>query len=138
MSRHPRKVPGTGPPPMADPVLLVRIPDWAKAVSASVNQHVVDGHSRSWAAYRLTDGGTDGTAYDTRHDAIGHQLHSQQCVYIRIPFDGMTPVAAFRYMTLIREAYDRGYRPEVSDDRDIALPNTIEGFISMMAGSTRR
>lgn len=65
-----------------------------------------------WVAIRLSDGGSDGALYDTRADAIRHQMHWSQCCYLMIPPFGvmLTPREAESYLTLHRSMYDAGYR----------------------------
>lgn len=38
-----------------------------------------------WVAIRLSDGGSDGTLYDSKKDATRFQLHEKQCAYICVP-----------------------------------------------------
>lgn len=64
-------------------------------------------------AIRLADGGTDGVLYDTRPDAIRHQLHEQQCAYVF--FRGLGPAGAQPlemaiYLEFQRRAYAGGLR----------------------------
>lgn len=78
-----------------------------------------------YLAARLSDGGTDGVLYDTRADAVRHQLHEHQCVYVLITPDGMTPRDAEIVLTFWRLAYDKGFRG-VTPPRDLQIPQRIE------------
>jgi len=84
--------------------------DAAKRLSDTVNMHAIAGSWGKWIAVRLSDGGTDGVLYDSRADAIRHQLHEKLCAYVLVPIDGMTLRAAESYMRFVRQAYDAGFR----------------------------
>lgn len=62
-----------------------------------------------WVAVRLSDGRTDGVVYDTKADAIKHQLHETQCAYVCIPPEGMTERQAATYLRFTEGLYDAGY-----------------------------
>lgn len=47
----------------------------------------------SWVALSLEDGSSDGILYDSKVDAISHQLHEFAYAYTRIPPGGYTPGA---------------------------------------------
>jgi hypothetical protein len=90
--------------------------DAAKACSDAVGQ-VVNDHlgeillgRRIWLAIRLSDGKYDGGLYDTRADAVRHQLHESLCAYLLVPPCGMPPRDAESYLRFHRQAYDAGYR----------------------------
>jgi len=63
-----------------------------------------------WVAVSLAAGRTDGRVYDTKADAIRHQLHEQQCAYVCIPRDGMTERQARTYLAFTEGLYHAGYR----------------------------
>lgn len=84
--------------------------DIGRRVSDTVHLHVIGGSVGKWAAFRLYDGGSDGIPYDTRVDAINHQVHEQLCCYMQITPDGITPEHAYRFIQLNRALYDAGYR----------------------------
>lgn len=75
-----------------------------------VDQAAVNGYSGFWLAIRLSDGGGDEIAYASKSDAINHQLHEQQCCYIRIPPDGMMPKHAESVLRVHRMLYSAGMR----------------------------
>ncbi|WP_301177230.1 hypothetical protein [Actinomadura geliboluensis] len=112
------------------------IDDAARRCSDAVRLHIAAGMAGKWAAIRLSDGGSDGTAYDTRADAIRHQLHETQCAYVKVPLDDMPPEHAARYLAFHRRAYDAGFRLTDPDDRrEPVMPYTREAFAAFMKGS---
>ncbi len=96
--------------------------DAARRMSDLVNLHTVAGRTRGYVAIRLSDGGSDGTVYDTRADAIRHQLHEQQCLYLKLGPAGMTPAVAARLLAMHREIYDAGFRLADPDAGDVRGP----------------
>lgn len=86
------------------------ISDVGLRAAAVISLHVHAGSIGKWAALRLSDGGSDGIPYDSRSEAINHQLYEQFCCYVKVPPDGMTPDDAYRYIELHRALYDAGYR----------------------------
>jgi len=89
--------------------------DSAKRAADSINLHIhANGHDAfgKWVAIRLSDGSSDGVLYDTRVDAIRHQLHERQCAYFRIPPFGETisVAEAETFLNYNRSIYDAGYR----------------------------
>jgi hypothetical protein len=83
----------------------------------------------------MADGGSDGIAYDTRRDAIGHQLHEQYCAYIKIPPDDMPPEHAERFLAAVRRFYDAGFRlVDPDDEREPILPYTAEDMRALLGG----
>jgi hypothetical protein len=108
--------------------------DDARRAAEQVNLHLLADRERavhSWVAIRLSDGGSDGVLYDEREDAIKHQLHEQQCMYIKIPPDGIfTPKIAARFLTIHRQLYDAGMRLIDPDKpRELILPRNIEDVL---------
>lgn len=99
--------------------------DAARRCSDVINTHVAVhkfGAFGKWAAIRLSDGGSDGVMYDTKADAVRHQLHETQCAYVRIPLDGMSAREAEIYLEFNRKLYDAGMR--MSDPETLHLPQT--------------
>lgn len=85
--------------------------DAARHCSDAVNTHVTAlgwEATKRWVAVRLSDGISDGVLYDTRRDAIRHQLHETQCAYICITPGGMNPCQAESYLKMHRQIYDAG------------------------------
>lgn len=99
--------------------------DAARRCSDVINLHVAAHKFNAfgkWAAIRLSDGGSDGVLYDTKADAVRHQLHETQCAYVCIPADGMGPREAEIYLEFNRKLYDNGMR--LSDPMTFHLPQT--------------
>lgn len=94
--------------------------DGARRCSDSVNTHYVAlgfDAIRKWVAVRLSDGGSDGVLYDTKRDAVRHQLFEQQCAYVCISPGGMNPCQAESYLATMRKYYDAGWRlPDPNDE----------------------
>jgi hypothetical protein len=84
--------------------------DIGKRASENINLHVVGGNVGKWVAIRMSDGGSDGIPYDSRREAIKHQLHEQYCCYIQVTPDGITPADALRFVLINRALYDAGFR----------------------------
>lgn len=93
----------------------IRPEEWdaAKRASDAVGLHLIgkgkDAIGR-YLAIRLSDGGSDNVLYDTRGDAMRHQLHENYCAYLRIPPTGTTPKKAFVFLAYMRQFYDNGGR----------------------------
>lgn len=100
--------------------------DAAQRMSDQISLHLVAQHDSwdavgKWVAIRLSDGGSDGSLYDTRDDAIRHQLHEFQCCYVKIPPQGMPAKDALRYLQINRKLYDNGFR--MTDPEGITMPH---------------
>jgi hypothetical protein len=110
--------------------------DAAKRLSGIVNSMVVlhptDVVINSWIAVSLADGGTDGVLYDSRANAVKHQIHETQCAYLslRAAPAGMGVQEAYVYIKFHRDAYNAGYRltdPEKEyGGYDLQMPIAIE------------
>lgn len=74
----------------------------------------IDGQGK-WIAARLSDGSTDGTVYDSKADAVKHQLHETQCAYLVVPPAPMPPAEATAYLELHDKMYAAGYRLQDPD-----------------------
>lgn len=68
-----------------------------------------------WIAARLSDGATDGTVYDSKADAVAHQLHETQCAYLVVPPAEMPEAEATAYLELHDRMYASGYRLQDPD-----------------------
>jgi hypothetical protein len=83
-------------------------------------------------AIRLSDGGSDNTAYDTRQQAIDHQLGVDRNRYL---YWKLTPQAPSRrecatILGYARRCYDAGYRPDTAHEgAALIVPNRIEDFL---------
>lgn len=85
--------------------------DAARRYADAVNLHVAAlgwGAVKKWVAVRLSDGGSDGVLYDTRDDAIAHQLHETQCAYVCVQPGGTTACRAESFLRTTRAAYVAG------------------------------
>lgn len=113
------------------------VPDYAKRCAERINLHVFLGDYGRWAAIRLSDGGSDGTAYENRRDAIKHQLHESQCAYICIPREAMSGHDAMRFMDINRDLYDKGFRLTDPDDpRHFTVPTVDTVGVNPLTGRT--
>lgn len=89
--------------------------DAAKRCADTITMHAIvmrdqKYFTQRWVAIRLSDGGSDGALYDTRVDAVRHQLHENLCCYVMVPPDGMTAQEAEVFMIYNRALYDNGAR----------------------------
>lgn len=92
--------------------------DEARRAADTLNLHVAGGAGGRWVAIRLSDGGSDGVTYDTRAEAIRHQLHESQCAYMRV--SSATPAETATFLAYNRQAYDAGYRlPDPDDEQPL-------------------
>jgi hypothetical protein len=107
--------------------------DAGKNCADAVNLAVLLGGTNRWIAVRLSDGKTDGSIYDTKSDAIRHQLHEYQCAYVKVPLDGMSIDHGERFLEVNRKLYDNGMRIADPDHAPI-MPNTIEEYNVFMKG----
>jgi len=101
--------------------------DAARKASDEIMTHLValgaDAFGK-WVAIRLSDGGTDGTLYETKAAAIDHQLHEHQCAYAQVLPGGMPAKDAEVFMQIHRRLYESGAR--ITDpDRDMVIPSTV-------------
>jgi len=87
--------------------------DDAKRCAEAVNIHLrVVGNEAigKWVAVRLSDGGSDMNLYDTKQQAVDHQLNEFLCAYVCIPPNGMSVQDAGDYLRITRQMYDAGIR----------------------------
>lgn len=103
--------------------------DAARRCSEVVNMHALAGAYGKWVAIRLSDGGSDGIAYDTRADAIQHQLHERLCCYISVPLGYMHVGEAEAFMKLNRDLYDKGMRLSDPAGKDAMVPIRWENIL---------
>lgn len=75
--------------------------------------------SGRWMAFKLEDGRTDHTIYDTRPDAIRHQAHETLCHYEKLRPSSFSPDECALTLMYARAAYDAGWRPSAEDPAPI-------------------
>jgi hypothetical protein len=95
-----------------------------------------DTRIRSWVALRLADGGSDGTLYDSKREAVRHQADERLCAYFSFrnaPSGFASLIDAQLYMDYHRAAYDAGFRLPDPDDLhggpDLIMPTTQEDLL---------
>lgn len=74
---------------------------------------------RSWIAIRLSDGGYDGTVYETRRAAIQHQRNEFTCAYFNFlgaAYGGISAWDMGKWLQFHRSAYAAGFRLPDPDD----------------------
>lgn len=88
---------------------------------------------RGWIAFRLEDGGSDGTLYDSKKDAIRHQANEQSCGYFSFrgaPEGFASAKDAAIWLEYHRHIYSHGGRLVDPDDAhggpDIIMPTATE------------
>lgn len=107
----------------AQPGPLGTYSDAARRCSDTVNTHVAAGSGGKWCAIRLSDGGSDNIAYDTRRDAVRHQLHETLCAYVKIPRDSMGVGEAASFLAYTRMVYDKlGGRLPDPEETHVQMP----------------
>lgn len=73
--------------------------------------------ARRFVAIRLSDGGSDNTAYDSRAEAIRHQSGDQnRYLYMCIPLERPPAEGCDALLWYGRRAYAAGYRPATSHE----------------------
>lgn len=107
--------------------------DVARRAADQVNVHVLAQgtavHGR-YVAIRLSDGGSDGNLYDTRVEAIRHQMRPDSCAYSRIAVGGTTPKQMWIFIVYMRQVYENGGRfsqeaprlPTLSEELGLVVP----------------
>ena len=127
----------------------VVVTDAAKRAFDIVNSYVTftdySYRVRCWVALRLIDGGSDGTLYESRREAVRHQSSEQLCAYFsyRNAPNGFASVKdAQLYMDYHRMAYDSGFRLPDPDARDggpeLIMPTPGEQISLQLADWARR
>lgn len=84
--------------------------DAAKRISDTYSIHrLADpiGHIGKWFAVAIADGTSDGTLYDSRHDAITHQHHNETYyAYVQIVPANMSVCMAEMFLSGVRKTYE--------------------------------
>jgi hypothetical protein len=103
-------------------------PDDARRLADAVNLHItaigVDAYGK-WVAAKLSDGTPDPDLYDTKTDAVRHQLDETMCVYVCITPPHMTYKEATALLRFTRALYDGGYRMP-HPEHEIVMPIDFE------------
>jgi hypothetical protein len=83
--------------------------------------------SSKWVAIRLSDGGYDGNLYDSRDDAISHQLDERFCAYVAMQsmLQGAKPLDCAIFLEFHRQAYDAGMRLHEPEAPQLILPTSV-------------
>ncbi len=90
--------------------------DEARRASDIINAYVAfmdrDELRQKWIAIRLSDGGYDGTLYESKRDAVKHQIDEYLCAYVsfRNLQQGTSPREMEVFLRFNRDAYDHGFR----------------------------
>lgn len=80
-----------------------------------------------YVAIRLSDGGSDGVAYESRSQAIEYQRHNaSRHAYFRIPFEKMSVQACDSILWYVRATYDSGYRADPA--HQLIIPERLGGI----------
>lgn len=96
----------------------------AEAYNFQLTAHGMNA-SGKWIAVKLADGSSDATLYDSKADAVRHQLHENLCAYICIMPARMPVDDALSVLRTHRKLYDAGMR--LSDpDKHVQLPTRRE------------
>mgnify|MGYP001548895548 CR=1 FL=1 len=82
-----------------------------------------DGAHGKYIAVRLEDGSHDGNLYDTRADAVRHQINDPWCFYVRLSVGGMQLMEAWTVLLYARQAKTRGI---VFAEEEVILPQRLE------------
>lgn len=93
--------------------------DAAKRCADTITLASIAGSVGRFMAIRLADGGSDNALYDSREDAIRHQLRPQFCTYIKVPPGGMQPYEAEALLDYWRKLNDANVR---DDDVNVPMP----------------
>jgi hypothetical protein len=85
-----------------------------------------------WLAIRLNDGGYDGVMYDSREDAIFHQLDERFCAYVCMQsmITGAKPLDCAIYLEVHRQAYDGGMRLHEPEAPQLIMPTREYDWIT--------
>jgi hypothetical protein len=98
--------------------------DAARRMASAVTLAAMNGGAGRWLAVKLQDGSSDHVHYDSRSDAMAHQLSPEYATYVLIPPDGMTTGQADRVLGFWRQCYDNGFRAVDPRDDIPSMPLT--------------
>lgn len=81
-----------------------------------------------YVAIRLSDGGSDGHAYESRAEAATYQRHeASRCGYFRVPLHPMGPAICDVLLWYVRQCYDAGSRQDPA--HQIIIPTRAEDLL---------
>src|SRR5690349_21200097 len=93
---------------------VIEVEDAAKRIADTYGTHrLALGHDSvgRWFAARLSDGVSNGDTYDSKSQAVDHQIGDERhYVYVQITPAHMTPQDAQHYLNVQRRMYDAGLR----------------------------
>lgn len=98
--------------------------DAARRMASAVTLASMNGGAGRWLAVKLQDGGSDHVLYDSRSDAMAHQLSPEYATYVIVPPDGMTTGQADRVLGFWRQTFDAGFRAVDPRDDIPSMPLT--------------
>lgn len=80
-----------------------------------------------WVGIRLADGGSDGTLYGSRDDAIRHQTDERFCAYVCMAsmIQGAKPLDCAIFLEFHRQAYDSGMRLHEPEAPQLIIPTGV-------------
>jgi hypothetical protein len=123
---------------VSSPDIPVTPSDAAKRASDIVNSYITfmppEELKNKWVAIRLHDGGYDGTLYDSKQDAVKHQLDEFFCAYVcfRNLLAGAKPRDMELFLKFNRDAYDAGFRlpdPEsATGGREVLMTTALRDY----------
>lgn len=97
------------------------------AVTLALTVHGLNA-SGKYMAFTLEHAETDHEIYDNREDAIRHTCNKPAAYcYVQLPYTGMPPADAERFLIFHRKLYQAGMRmPHPEDQPEIHMPQRIE------------
>jgi hypothetical protein len=122
----------------------IQISDASKRMADVINSLVSFlgpwGVAGKWIAVRLRDGGTDGVLYDTRADAIKHQIDERFCMYVCMTtvMEGAKPLDCAITLEYYRQAYDAGMRLHEPEAPQLIMPTAGYDYLTGRARNVRR
>jgi hypothetical protein len=119
--------------------------DAAKRISDAVSLHFWGlgfDCKRKWIAVRLEDGKGGEILYDSKADAVRHQLDEFLCAYICLTGTPMSVCEAELILTVHRKAYDAGFRLVDPDHqfggRTLISPTALEDSMKQLRAFGQR
>lgn len=120
----------------------IYITDAAKRMSDTLNLHMVGqgwwNIRNKWMAFSLGAGTGDGVLYDSREDAIFHQLDERFYAFIcfRKLAQGAKPLDCQIFLEINQQAYDSGMRLHEPNAPQLLIP--ASGYESIINGIRNR